>query len=107
MKRKRRLPKVFIVILILVLVMLVAGFVIGNSIYNFALDPANYSYAIKDDDNSIDIKYIKDDYKNSAKKARTKSSDNQDLFGYYKQDEANHDWVMLVHGFNGIDRLYL
>lgn len=103
MKRKRRLPKVFIVILILVLVMLVAGFVIGNSIYNFALDPANYSYAIKDDDNSIDIKYIKDDYKNSAKKARTKSSDNQDLFGYYKQDEANHDWVMLVHGFNGID----
>lgn len=103
MKKKSRLSKVLIVILIIALLILVAGFVIGNSIYNFALDPANYSYAVKDDNNTIDIKHIKDEYKNLAKKAKTKSSDDQDLFGYYKQDEDKHDWVMLVHGFNGID----
>ena len=103
MQKKSRLPKVLLILLILILAIGVGGYIFGNSIYNFVLDPANYTYVVNDENSDIDVKYIKEEFKKSAKKARAKASDNKDLFGYYKQEPENHDWVVFVHGFNGID----
>lgn len=105
MKKKSYVPKFLLILLVLLLIIAGAGFWLGNSIYNFALDPANYSYAVKDD-SSIDVKYIGEEYKKKAKKARVSATDKEDLFGYYQKDDDKHDWIMLVHGFNGTDETF-